>query len=129
MLQTRKKYAGGLSPGKCFSRSMQQNLPKRHVYTLVKTGSYKTETQKLSAAAAATVIVVALLVPAVLGRLVLLLLCLLVLAILALLLLTVLALILLGHGVLRFSAHRTALMVLRVRQKNRQPAAGICRVE
>ena len=23
-----------------FSRSMQQNLPKRHVYTLVKTGSY-----------------------------------------------------------------------------------------
>ena len=110
---------------------MQQNLPKRHVYTLVKTGSYKTETQKLSAAAAATVvIVVALLVPAVLGRLVLLLLCLLVLAILALLLLlTVLALILLGHGVLRFSAHRTALMVLRVRQKNRQPAAEICRVE
>ncbi|MDY4018966.1 MAG: hypothetical protein SOY50_09075, partial [Ruminococcus callidus] len=111
------------------SRSMQQNLPKRHVYTLVKTGSYKTETQKLSAAAAATVIVVALLVPAVLSRLVLLLLCLLVLAILALLLLTVLALILLGHGVLRFSAHRTALMVLRVRQKNRQPAAEICRVE
>ena len=129
MLQTRQKYAGGLSPGKCFSRSMQQNLPKRHVYTLVKTGSYKTETQKLSAAAAATVIVVALLVPAVLGRLVLLLLCLLVLAILALLLLTVLALILLGHGVLRFSAHRTAPMVLRVRQKNRQPAAEICRVE
>ena len=129
MLQTRQKYAGGLSPGKCFSRSMQQNLPKRHVYALVKTGSYKTETQKLSAAAAATVIVVALLVPAVLGRLVLLLLCLLVLAILALLLLTVLALILLGHGVLRFSAHRTALMVLRVRQKNRQSAAEICRVE
>ena len=129
MLQTRQKYAGELSPGKCFSRSMQQNLPKRHVYTLVKTGSYKTETQKLSAAAAATVIVVALLVPAVLGRLVLLLLCLLVLAILALLLLTVLALILLGHGVLRFSAHRTAPMVLRVRQKNRQPAAEICRVE
>ena len=129
MLQTRQKYAGGLSPGKCFSRSMQQNLPKRHVYTLVKTGSYKTETQKLSAAAAATIIVVALLVPAVLGRLVLLLLCLLVLAILALLLLTVLALILLGHGVLRFSAHRTAPMVLRVRQKNRQPAAEICRVE
>ena len=91
------------------------------MYTLVKTGSYKTETQKLSAAAAATVIVVALLVPAVLSRLVLLLLCLLVLA--------VLALILLGHGVLRFSAHRTALMVLRVRQKNRQPAAEICRVE
>ena len=90
---------------------------------------HKIETQKLSAAAAATVIVVALLVPAVLGRLVLLLLCLLVLAILALLLLTVLALILLGHGVLRFSAHRTALMVLRVRQKNRQPAAEICRVE
>ena len=109
---------------------MQQNLSKRHVYTLVKTGSYKTETQKLSAAAAATVVIVAaLLVPAVLGRLVLLLLCLLVLAILALLLLTVLALILLGHGVLRFSAHRTALMVLRVRQKNRQPAAEICRVE
>ena len=51
------------------------------------------------------------------------------LVILALLLLTVLALILLGHGVLRFSAHRTALMVLRVRQKNRQPAAEICRVE
>ena len=83
----------------------------------------------IAAAATATVIVVALLVPAVLGRLVLLLLCLLVLAILALLLLTVLALILLGHGVLRFSAHRTALMVLRVRQKNRQPAAEICRVE
>ena len=40
LLQTRQKYAGGLSPGKCFSRSMQQNLPKRHVYTLVKTGSY-----------------------------------------------------------------------------------------
>ena len=90
---------------------------------------HKTETQKLSAAAAATVVIVAaLLVPAVLGRLVLLLLCLLVLAILALLL-TVLALILHGHGVLRFSAHRTALMVLRVRQKNRQPAAEICRVE
>ncbi|MFR0950156.1 MAG: hypothetical protein ACLSFT_06230 [Ruminococcus callidus] len=67
------------------------------------------------------VIVVALLVPAVLGELVLLLLCLLVLAILALLLLTVLALILLGHGVLRFSAHRTALMVLRVRKNS---AAG-----
>ncbi|WP_289027544.1 hypothetical protein, partial [uncultured Ruminococcus sp.] len=31
--------AGGLSPGKYFLRSMQQNLPKRHVYTLVKTGS------------------------------------------------------------------------------------------
>ncbi len=90
---------------------------------------HKTETQKLSAAAAATVVIVAaLLVPAVLGRLVLLLLCLLVLAVLALLLLTVLALILLGHGVLRFSAHRTAPMVLRVRQKNRQPAAEICRV-
>ncbi|MFQ9269547.1 hypothetical protein [Ruminococcus callidus] len=40
LLQTRQKYAGGLSPGKYFSRSMQQNLPKRHVYTLVKTGSY-----------------------------------------------------------------------------------------
>ena len=40
LLQTRQKYAGGLSPGKCFSRSMQQNLPKRHGYTLVKTGSY-----------------------------------------------------------------------------------------
>ena len=39
LLQTRQKYAGGLSPGKCFSRSMQQNLPKRHLYTLVKTGS------------------------------------------------------------------------------------------
>ena len=90
---------------------------------------YNIKFQKLSAAAAATVIVVALLVPAVLGRLVLLLLCLLVLAVLALLLLTVLALILLGHGVLRFSAHRTALMVLRVRKKNRQPAAEICRVE
>lgn len=90
---------------------------------------YNIKFQKLSAAAAATVVIVAaLLVPAVLGRLVLLLLCLLVLAILALLL-TVLALILLGHGVLRFSAHRTALMVLRVRQKNRQPAAEICRVE
>lgn len=89
---------------------------------------YNIKFQKLSAAAAATVIVVALLVPAVLSRLVLLLLCLLVLAVLALLL-TVLALILLGHGVLRFSAHRTALMVLRVRQKNRQPAAEICRVE
>ena len=83
---------------------------------------YNIKFQKLSAAAAATVVIVAaLLVPAVLGRLVLLLLCLLVLAILAL--------ILLGHGVLRFSAHRTALMVLRVRQKNRQPAAEICRVE
>lgn len=80
---------------------------------------YNIKFQKLSAAAAATVVIVAaLLVPAVLGRLVLL-----------LLLLTVLALILLGHGVLRFSAHRTALMVLRVRQKNRQPAAEICRVE
>ncbi len=91
---------------------------------------YNIKFQKLSAAAAATVVIVAaLLVPAVLGRLVLLLLCLLVLAVLALLLLTVLALILLGHGVLRFSAHRTALMVLRVRQKNRQPAAEICRVE
>ena len=89
---------------------------------------YNIKFQKLSAAAT-VVIVAALLVPAVLGRLVLLLLCLLVLAILALLLLTVLALILLGHGVLRFSAHRTALMVLRVRQKNRQPAAEICRVE
>ena len=41
LLQTRQKCAGGLSPGKYFSRSMQQNLPKRHVYTLVKTGSYK----------------------------------------------------------------------------------------
>ena len=40
LLQTRQKYAGGLSPGKYFLRSMQQNLPKRHVYTLVKTGSY-----------------------------------------------------------------------------------------
>ena len=40
LLQTRQKYAGGLSPGKYFSRRMQQNLPKRHVYTLVKTGSY-----------------------------------------------------------------------------------------
>ena len=40
MLQTRQKYAGGLSPGKYFSRRMQQNLPKRHVDTLVKTGSY-----------------------------------------------------------------------------------------
>ena len=40
LLQTRQKYAGGLSPGKYFSRSMQQNLPKRHLYTLVKTGSY-----------------------------------------------------------------------------------------
>ncbi len=40
LLQTRQKYAGGLSAGKCFSRSMQQNLPKRHLYTLVKTGSY-----------------------------------------------------------------------------------------
>ena len=40
MLQTRQKYAGGLSPGKYFLRSMQQNLPKRHLYTLVKTGSY-----------------------------------------------------------------------------------------
>ena len=39
LLQTRQKYAGGLSPGKCFSRSMQQNLPKRHLYTLVKKGS------------------------------------------------------------------------------------------
>ena len=39
LLQTRQKCAGGLSPGKYFSRSMQQNLPKRHVYTLVKTGS------------------------------------------------------------------------------------------
>ena len=39
MLQTRKKYAGGLSPGKYFLRSMQQNLPKRHVYILVKTSS------------------------------------------------------------------------------------------
>jgi hypothetical protein len=39
LLQTRQKYAGGLSPGKYFSRRMQQNLPKRHVYTLVKTGS------------------------------------------------------------------------------------------
>ncbi len=39
LLQTRQKYAGGLSPGKYFSRSMQQNLPKRHLYTLVKTGS------------------------------------------------------------------------------------------
>ena len=75
---------------------------------------YNIKFQKLSAAAAATVVIVAAL---------------LVLAILALLLLTVLALILLGHGVLRFSAHRTALMVLRVRQKNRQPAAEICRVE
>ena len=26
--------------GKYFSRRMQQNLPKRHLYTLVKTGSY-----------------------------------------------------------------------------------------
>ena len=42
-LQTRQKYAGGLSPGKYFSRSMQQNLPKRHVYTLVKTGSKKAD--------------------------------------------------------------------------------------
>ena len=41
LLQTRQKYAGGLSPGKCFSCSMQQNLPKRHLYTLVKTGSYR----------------------------------------------------------------------------------------
>ena len=40
LLQTRQKCAGGLSPGKYFSRSMQQNLPKRHVYTLVKIGSY-----------------------------------------------------------------------------------------
>ncbi len=39
LLQTRQKYAGGLSPGKYFSRSMQQNLPKRHVYMLVKTAS------------------------------------------------------------------------------------------
>ena len=38
-LQARQKYAGGLSPGKYFSRRMQQNLPKRHLYTLVKTGS------------------------------------------------------------------------------------------
>ena len=38
-LQTRQKFAGILSYGKYFSRSMQQNLPKRHVYTLVKTGS------------------------------------------------------------------------------------------
>ena len=43
LLQTRQKYAGGLSPGKYFSRRMQQNLPKRHVYTLVKTGSYSAE--------------------------------------------------------------------------------------
>ena len=41
LLQTRQKYAGGLSPGKYFSRRMQQNLPKRHVDTLVKTGSNK----------------------------------------------------------------------------------------
>ena len=40
LLQARQKYAGGLSPGKYFSRRMQQNLPKRHLYTLVKTGSY-----------------------------------------------------------------------------------------
>ena len=39
LLQARQKYAGGLSPGKYFLRSMQQNLPKRHLYTLVKTGS------------------------------------------------------------------------------------------
>ena len=39
LLQARQKYAGGLSPGKYFSRRMQQNLPKRHLYTLVKTGS------------------------------------------------------------------------------------------
>ena len=39
MLQTRQKYAGGLLPGKYFSRRMQQNLPKRHVNTPVKTGS------------------------------------------------------------------------------------------
>ena len=43
LLQARQKYAGGLSPGKYFSRRMQQNLPKRHLYTLVKTGS-KTHT-------------------------------------------------------------------------------------
>ena len=32
LLQTRQgqEYAGGLSPDKYFSRSMQQNLPKRH---------------------------------------------------------------------------------------------------
>ena len=42
LLQARQKYAGGLSPGKYFSRRMQQNLPKRHLYTLVKTGSYYT---------------------------------------------------------------------------------------
>ena len=39
LLQTRQKCAGRLSPGKYFSRSMQHNLPKRHVHTLVKTGS------------------------------------------------------------------------------------------
>ena len=48
LLQTRKKYAGGLSPGKCFLRSMQQNLPKRHVYTLVKTGSYFPDSSRTS---------------------------------------------------------------------------------
>ena len=46
LLQTRQKYAGGLSPDKYFSRSMQQNLPKRHVYTLVKTGSYITTDER-----------------------------------------------------------------------------------
>ena len=45
MLQTRKKCAGVLSPGKYFLRSMQQNLPKRHVYTLVKTGSKGSDTR------------------------------------------------------------------------------------
>ena len=40
LLQARQKYAGVLSSGKYFSRRMQQNLPKRHLYTLVKTGSY-----------------------------------------------------------------------------------------
>ena len=39
LLQTRQKYAGGLSPGKYFLRRMQQNLPKRHMDTLVKAGS------------------------------------------------------------------------------------------
>ena len=35
-----KKYAGGLSPGKYFSRRMQQKFARKmHVYTLVKTGS------------------------------------------------------------------------------------------